>query len=188
MIEQAEVAKADEIVPGEDAPYGTGASNVNGNAIDRNHLLDDIGWRILEELQADARLSFAELGRRVHLSTPAVSERVRRMEEAGIIAGYHARIDPAAVGLAIRAMVRIKANRMSYERVRHAVQDVPEVVECHHLTGADDLLLTVLVRSVEHLEAVLDRMRPYGDHVTSIVLSSPIPRRPIIRELTGDGE
>jgi Lrp/AsnC family leucine-responsive transcriptional regulator len=145
----------------------------------RRKLLDEIGWRILDELQRDARLSFAELGRRVHLSTPAVAERVRRMEDAGIITGYHAMVNPAALGLAIRAIVRLKANQQNYERVRSAVVEIPEVIECHHVTGADDLVMSVLVQSVGHLEAVLDRLRPFGDHVTSIVLSSPVSSRPV---------
>ncbi len=148
-------------------------------AAENQRLLDQIGWKIIGELQRDARLSFAELGRRVHLSTPAVAERVRRMEDAGIITGYHATIDPAAVGLPIRAIIRMKANLQSYERVRSSVAEIPEVVECHHVTGSDDLVMTVLVRSVEHLEAVLDCLRPFGDHVTSIVLSSPVQARPI---------
>lgn len=148
-------------------------------ARDQGRLLDEIGLRILDELQRDARLSYAELGRRVHLSTPAVAERVRRMEEAGIITGYHAAVNPAALGLPIRAVIRVRASMRSYEQVRNAVIDFPEVVEAHHLTGADDLLLTVLVCSVDHLESVLDRLRPFGDHVTSLVLSSPVERRPI---------
>jgi Lrp/AsnC family leucine-responsive transcriptional regulator len=146
---------------------------------EQGRLLDDIGRRIIAELQRDARLSYAALGRRVHLSTPAVAERVRRMEEAGIITGYHAAINPAAVGLPIRAIIRLKANLQSYERVRLAIADIPEVIECHHVTGSDDLVMTVLVCSVEHLEAVLDRLRPFGDHVTSLVLSSPVQRRSI---------
>ena len=145
----------------------------------RVHLLDEVGRRILDELQADARLSFAELGRRVHLSTPAVAERVRRMEDAGIITGYHARIDPAAVGLPIRAILRVKANRMSYDRARSVVAGIPEAVECHHVTGADDLVVKVAVQSVEHLEAILDILRPIGDHVTSIILSTPFEMRPL---------
>ncbi|HLT21538.1 MAG TPA: Lrp/AsnC family transcriptional regulator [Thermomicrobiales bacterium] len=143
-------------------------------------LLDAVGRRILEELQRDARLSYAELGRRVHLSTPAVAERVRRMEEAGIITGYHAAVNPAALGLPIRAIIRVRASLRSYDQVRRAVTEFPEVIEAHHLTGADDLLLTVLVCSVDHLESVLDRLRPLGDHVTSLVLSSPVERRPIV--------
>ena len=142
-------------------------------------LLDEIGWRILDELQADARLSFAELGRRVHLSTPAVAERVRKMEEAGIITGYHARIDLAKVGLPIQAIIRVKANRMSYERARSVVSGVAEAIECHHVTGADDLMVKVAVQSVGHLECVLDALRPIGDHVTSIVLSTPFELRPV---------
>lgn len=152
---------------------------MNDRARDTGRLLDEIGWRMLEELQADARLSFAELGRRVHLSTPAVAERVRRMEEAGIITGYHARIDLAAVGLPIRAIIRVKTNRMSYERARALVAGIPEAIECHHVTGADDLVMQVAVRSVEHLEAILDRLRPIGDHVTSIILSTPFELRAV---------
>lgn len=150
-------------------------TNITGHG----HLLDDIGWRILAALQADGRVSFAELGRRVHLSTPAVAERVRKMEDAGIIAGYHARIDFAAVGLPIRAIVRVKTNRLSYERAKTLVARTPEAVACHHLTGADDLIIEVAVRSVAHLEDVLDDLRPIGDHVTSIILSTPFEMRPV---------
>jgi Lrp/AsnC family leucine-responsive transcriptional regulator len=149
--------------------------------VKHNHLLDDIGWRILDELQADGRLSFTELGRRVHLSTPAVAERVRKMEDCGIITGYHARIDLSAVGLPIRAIVRVKTNRLSYERARSVVAEIEEVVACHHVTGADDLVMEVGVRSVAHLEDVLDTLRPIGDHVTSIILSTPFESRPISR-------
>ena len=145
----------------------------------RDHLLDDIGWRILDELQADARLSFAELGRRVHLSTPAVAEPVRKMEDAGIITGYHARIDPAAVGLPIRAILRVRTNRMSHDRARSVVAEISEAIECHHVTGADDLVIKVAVQTVEHLEAILDSLRPIGDHVTSIILSTPFEMRPL---------
>lgn len=153
----------------------------------RDRLLDETGWRILDELQRDGRISFAELGRRVHLSTPAVAERVRRMEEAGIITGYRAVVNPAALGLPIRAVIRVRANLQSYERARQTVMTMPEVVEAHHLTGADDLLLTVLVCSVDHLETVLDRLRPFGDHVTSLILSSPVNWRPVAPAAYGEG-
>ncbi len=143
-------------------------------------LLDPIGWRILAELQADGRLSFAELGRRVHLSTPAVAERVRRMEDAGIIAGYHAHVNLAAVGLPIRAIIRVKTNRMSYERALDLAQRHTEVLACHHVTGPDDLVLHVAVQSVGHLETLLDSIRPIGDHMTSIVLSTPFELRAIV--------
>ena len=146
---------------------------------DQGRLLDEIGWRILDELQADARLSFAELGRRVHLSTPAVAERVRKMEDAGIITGYHAHIDLATVGLPIQAVIRVRANRMNYERAKAVVAGIPEALECHHVTGADDLVMKVAVQSVGHLERVLDTLRPIGDHVTSIVLSTPFELWPV---------
>src|SRR5690606_42076999 len=97
-------------------------------------LLDAVGRRILEELQRDARLSYAELGRRVHLSTPAVAERVRRMEEAGIITGYHAAVNPAALGLPIRAILRVRARPRRYEQVRRAGTPVPRGLRDHDLT------------------------------------------------------
>lgn len=153
----------------------------------RAKLLDDIGWRILEELQQDGRLSYAEIGRRVGLSTPAAAERVRRMEEWGIITGYRATVNPEAVGLPLQAIVRLRANQLPYERARDLVGTICEVLECHHVTGGDDLVMAVAVSSVKHLEAVLDRIRPVGDHVTSIVLSTPVPRRGLARP-EGAGE
>lgn len=147
----------------------------------RARLLDEIGWRIVDELQCDGRLSYAEIGRRVGLSTPAAAERVRRMEEAGIITGYRATVDPEAVGLPLRAIVRLRANQMPYERARHLVGSIDEVLECHHVTGGDDLVMTVAVSSVRHLETVLDKIRPIGDHVTSIILSTPVAPRGLSR-------
>lgn len=147
----------------------------------RARLLDDIGWRILDELQRDGRLSYAEVGRRVGLSTPAAAERVRRMEETGIITGYRATVDPEAVGRPLRAIVRVRANQLPYERARDLVCAIDEVLECHHVTGGDDLVMTVAVSSVKHLEAVLDKIRPIGDHVTSVILSTLVPLRGLSR-------
>jgi Lrp/AsnC family leucine-responsive transcriptional regulator len=142
-------------------------------------LLDQIGWKLLHELQRNGRLSYAELGRRVGLTTPAVVERVRRMEEAGIIIGYHADIDPLKVGMPITAFIRMSVVGDVFNKITALVKTLPEVVECHRGTGADSFIMKVHVRSVEHLESLIDRLTPCGTTSTSIVLSSPVERREI---------
>jgi Lrp/AsnC family transcriptional regulator, leucine-responsive regulatory protein len=139
--------------------------------------LDPIGWRILQELQKNARISFSELGRRVGLSVPAVTERVRKMEEAGIITGYRAEVDLAKVGLTINAFIRMSVVGDVFTRITSAVKGMPEVLECHRGTGADSFIMKVAVSSVAHLESLIDRLTPYGTTSTSIVLSSPVPKR-----------
>jgi len=142
-------------------------------------LMDRIGWRLLHELQVNGRLSYAELGRRVGLTTPAVVERVKRMEEAGIILGYHADVDPTKVGLPITAFIRISVVGDVFAKITTVVGNSPEVVECHRGTGADSFIMKVHVHSVEHLESLIDRLTPYGTTSTSIVLSSPVDQREI---------
>ncbi len=144
-------------------------------------LLDQIGWKLLQELQINGRLSYAELGRRVGLTTPAVVERVKRMEEAGIIVGYHADIDPMKVGMPITAFIRMSVVGDVFTRITAVVKNSPEVVECHRGTGADSFIMKVHVRSVEHLEGLIDRLTPFGTTSTSIVLSSPVEKRAINR-------
>lgn len=138
------------------------------------HLLDDIGWKILTELQQNARTPFAELGRVVGLSTPAVTERVHKMEEAGIIVGYRAQIDPAKVGLAILAFVNVKVGGENLVRFMELAATHPEVLECHRVTGAESFLLKVAVADVSHLERLLDALMPYVATTTSMVLSTAL--------------
>ena len=145
-------------------------------------LLDDVGWKILAELQDNARVSFAELGRRVGLSAPAVTERVRKLEDAGIITGYHAAINLEKIGLPITAMVRIGNPGKKSPEVSRLAEAMPEVLECHRITGQEGFILRVSVPSVHLLEDLLDRFEPYGATTTSLVLSSPVPRRTIERE------
>lgn len=146
-------------------------------------LLDDIGWHLLEELQEDARMTYAELGRRVGLSTPAVMERVRKMEDAGIITGYRAEVNPEKVGFQVTAFIRIGLAHQVLPRMESLFKDIPEIVECHRVTGDDSLILKIHVTSISHLEQVIHRITPYGMPATSIVLSSPIQHRRIERKM-----
>jgi Lrp/AsnC family transcriptional regulator, leucine-responsive regulatory protein len=141
-------------------------------------LLDGTGWQILQALQQNARLSYSELGQRVGLSSPAVAERVRRMEDAGIISGYHAEINVAKIGFPITAVIRMSPSPGERcTRFTASIQEIPEVLECHRVTGSDSLVMKVVASSVEHLEALIDQLSAHGQLTTSIVLSSPVTRR-----------
>jgi Lrp/AsnC family leucine-responsive transcriptional regulator len=146
-------------------------------------LLDATGWQILEALQEDARISFTELGKRVGMSPPAVAERVRRLEEAGIITGYGAQVNLAKVGLPITAIVRLTATDDCQKVGLEIVKDIPEVFECHRLTGADDYILKVATTSISGLEDLIDRIAGYGSCITSLVLSSPLTGRILRKDL-----
>lgn len=146
--------------------------------------LDELSWKILAALQEDARLSFAALGRQVGLSPPAVAERVQKMEDAGIILGYQARIDPAHIGLTVQAIVHMQVPRMHYEKVVSVLGTFPEVQVCHRTTGKHALILRIAVTSMLHLEAFLDRLMHYGEPETAMILSTPISNRPFQRAHT----
>lgn len=140
--------------------------------------IDDISWQILCALQENARLTYTELGRRVGLTSPAVAERVRRLEEMGVITGYRAEIDASKVGLPLTAFVRIAtAGEGKYDQVLNVLRDRREVMECHRVTGSDSYFVKIIVSSVEHLQDFLERLVPYGQPTTSIVLSSPVKHR-----------
>lgn len=136
--------------------------------------IDDIDCAILAELQANARIAFAELGRRVGLSTPAVIERVRRLEESHVIQGYRAVVDPAKVGLPVRAFIKVTVAGDKLVKFAAIVQNLPEVLECHRVTGAESFMVQVAVRDVRHMEQVIDSMMPYVATNTSMVLASPV--------------
>ena len=145
--------------------------------------LDALDWSILEELQENARLSYAEIGRRVGLSAPAVTERVRSLEESGVIAGYGARVRPERMGLPVSAFIRMQLRAGRLEEVVERVRSHEAVSECHRVTGDDDLIMRVRASSVNRLEQHLDEFLGYGRLTTSIVLSSSVEERPI-REQT----
>jgi Lrp/AsnC family leucine-responsive transcriptional regulator len=143
-----------------------------------NGLLDRLNVRLLAELRRDPRLTMAELGRRVGMSSPAVTERVRRLEEAGVIAGYRLEINPAALGLPIAAYIRVRPSPGQLGRVAELAQRTPEVVECHRITGEDCFILKVHIPAVDQLDRILDRFLLYGATTTSLIQSSPVPLRP----------
>jgi Lrp/AsnC family leucine-responsive transcriptional regulator len=139
--------------------------------------LDRINIRILEELRRDPRLTMTELGRRVGMSSPAVTERVRRLEETGVIRGYRLDLDPAALGLQLTAYIRIRPDPGQLPRVAELARGIPEVVECHRITGEDCFILKVHFPAIDQLDRVLDRFLVYGTTTTSIVQSTPVPLR-----------
>jgi len=142
--------------------------------------IDDIDCAILAELQANARIPFAELGRRVGLSTPAVIERVHRLEEREVITGYRALVDPAKVGLPVRAFVKVTVAGDKLTKFSALVRKLPEVVQCHRVTGAESFMVQVAVRDVRHMEEVIDSMMPYVATNTSMILASPVPWNSIL--------
>ena len=140
-------------------------------------LLDALNRSLLTELTADARLSLAELGRRVGLSSPAVAERLQRLQEGGVVRGYRVDIDPRALGYALAVVLRIRPEARHLGTVAERARESAEVVECHRITGEDCYFMKLHVRDIEHLEEVIDRFTPYGQTTTSIVQSSPVPTR-----------
>lgn len=143
-------------------------------ASDLQRLLDPINLAILHELQQDARLSYSELGRRVGLSTPAVTERVRRLEDAGIITGYGVRLDPARLGYEITALIEVAAPPTRYHQVVEFARGKLEVRECYFVTGESSFVARVVARSIAHLQALIQQMSVFGSTRTSVVLSTPV--------------
>jgi Lrp/AsnC family leucine-responsive transcriptional regulator len=148
---------------------------------DRNtyeaNLLDQTNLRLLEELRSDGRIGMAELGRRIGMSAPAVAERVQRLERAGVIAGYHAEVDPEALGFPIAAVVRVRPAPGQLPRIAEIARETPAVAECYRITGEDCYLLKLYLRSIDELETALDLFTPHGLTTTSIIHSAPVPRR-----------
>jgi len=139
--------------------------------------MDSTMWRLLKLLQENARLSLRQLGESIGLTAPAVTERVRRLEDAGIIKGYYADIDLPKVGLPIMAFVHLTANSAQSTAIRKAVHDLPEVMECYCVTGIESYILKVACASVPHLEHFLLDLKDYGDVRTSLILSTQVSRR-----------
>jgi Lrp/AsnC family leucine-responsive transcriptional regulator len=141
--------------------------------------VDSIDWRILAELQADARLSQNEISRRVNLSAPAVAERVRRLAEAGVLRGYAARVDPYALGRAVQAFVQLDCYGPKCILNDQAVHGWPEVLEVHRVTGDACSMVRIAVADMAGFEKLIDRLGRYGKPTSSMVLSSPLSWKPV---------
>jgi Lrp/AsnC family leucine-responsive transcriptional regulator len=140
-------------------------------------LLDDVNRRLLAHLQQDPRLTMSALARLVGMSSPAVTERVQRLERAGVIRGYRLDVDPAALGLPVTAWVRVRPGPRQLTKIPDLAAGLPNVSECHRITGEDCFLIKLHAATIESLTETLDKILLYGQTVTSIVHSSPVPPR-----------
>ncbi len=136
--------------------------------------MDQIDLAILSELQRDARISTSALARRVGRSAPAVAERVRKLEEAGIITGYRAEINLAALGFSVIALIELTTTPAHYDDVNRYAARAPEVRECHFVTGGSSFIIRVVARSIDNLRLVIERLSAFGATRTSVALASPI--------------
>lgn len=142
--------------------------------------LDQIDCAILEHLQGNARISFAELGRRVGLSTPAVIERVRQLEDAEVILGYRAEFDYAKVGLPVSGFIKVTVAGDKLFSFGAVAEKVPEITECHRVTGAESYIVRFAVEDLGHMERVIDSLMPYVSTITSLIITSPIRARGVV--------
>ncbi|AXK33772.1 Lrp/AsnC family transcriptional regulator [Streptomyces armeniacus] len=140
---------------------------------------DAVDWRILDVLQREGRATYAELARAVGMSASAVTERVRRLEESGAITGYSAVVDPERLGRPVLAFVRLRHPHGDHKPLHDLLDSTPEILEAHHITGDDCFVMKVSARSMRHLEEVSGRIGSLGPVTTSVVYSSPLPRRPL---------
>ncbi|WP_374349006.1 Lrp/AsnC family transcriptional regulator [Chitinimonas sp.] len=139
--------------------------------------LDSKDWRLLAALQADARAPLKTLAADIGLSLAATAERIKRLEADGVITGYHTDIDLQAAGYPIMALVAITSAQPHKEQLLNTLGRMTEVLECHHVTGADSYMITMVAKSIAHLEQLVGSINAYGETRSSIVMSSPIPRR-----------
>jgi Lrp/AsnC family leucine-responsive transcriptional regulator len=159
-------------------------------AFESKAALDPKDWQILELLQKDARIGYAELGRQVGLSAPATAERVKRLEDAGVIRSYRAQVDPQKLGYAIEAVIRLRCDGSACSSIGAAVAEIPEILDYRRLAGEDSGSLRVIAMSVSHLEAVLDRIvsfHPSISTTTLVVLQTPYTNRPLSRTMWVNG-
>jgi len=143
----------------------------------QNEVLDAKNIELLRLLQEDPRQPIAELARRVGMSGPAVRERVQRLEEAGVIRGYRLDIEPRAIGLPVAAIIRVRPAPGQLQRVAELAREMPNVTECHRVTGEDCFIVKVHLEAIDSLDRVLDRFLAFGTTTTSIIQSSPVPMR-----------
>jgi len=144
--------------------------------------LDKKDWIIIQLVQSDARVSFAEIGRRTGLSPPAAAERLRRLEDAGVIRGYRAKIDPGRLGLGMVAIIEMRVNRADYQRFQKAIQKLAWILECYHVAGRISFYLKAAVPDVAGLELLIGHLSQFGETATSLVLSTIVEQREFCHE------
>jgi Lrp/AsnC family leucine-responsive transcriptional regulator len=142
--------------------------------------MDTTDLRILKILQNDGRISMKELGQRVNLTSPAVSERVKRLEENGVIEGYTAIVNPKKLNLYVEAIVHVGMKVSAHARFKKFTSEEPSIIECHHVTGEDCMTVRVVCKNTHELESILDKIQAIGSTKTSIILSSPLKRKAIL--------
>ena len=142
--------------------------------------MDSTDIRILKILQQEARISMKELGLRVNLTSPAVSERIKRLEESGVIEGYAAIVNHKKLKLHVEAIVHVSMKVSAHERFKKLAMEEREIIECHHVTGEDCRTVKVVCEDTHRLEEILDKIQAIGDTKTAIILSSPLKRKAII--------
>ena len=148
-------------------------------------MMDELDWKVLSLLQQHGRMTYTELARQVHLSVPAVTERVKRLEETGVIEGYVARVNPAAVGYPVSALVGITVPQPAKAKFLKLLDSISEVLECHHVTGADSYVMRLVAVGMADLERLIERINLYGETRTSIVMSTPLAARALGRPHVG---
>ena len=145
-------------------------------------------FHIVKLLVSNARLSFNALAKRVDLSPPAVAERVRRLENTGVLLGYHAKLERSAVGLPITAFVRLSCKGAKFQAVTRLALELPQVLECHHITGEACFLIKLAAPSIAELKILIERFREYGEADSSVVLSSVVEQKPVFGVQEGKWE
>ena len=145
----------------------------------KNSQIDGVNVKILRELQGDPRLTMSELARRVGMSSPAVTERLRQLEDTGVIRGYRVDVNPAALGLPIAAYIRIRPNPGQLSKIAELARRTPQIEECHRVTGEDCFILKAHIPAIDQLDRILDIFLAYGATTTSIIQSSPVEPRPL---------
>ncbi|MEI6802221.1 MAG: Lrp/AsnC family transcriptional regulator [Burkholderiales bacterium] len=139
--------------------------------------LDKKAWALLDALQADGRQPLKALAEVAGLSLPATAERLKRLEEEGVITGVHAEVSPEAAGYGVKAIIGINALQPAKKQLIEKLGTMPEVLECHHVSGADSYLITLVAINLKHMEDLIASINVYGETRTSIVFSTPISRR-----------
>ena len=146
--------------------------------------IDELNWAILTRLQENARYSFAEIGREIGLSSPAVAERVKKMEDAGVIKGYKTEISYNKTGHQLKAVITLRAFMGRLKPFLEKVKEFPEVINCYRITGNENIIMEVILRDQSHLEELIDKLITYGETKTHIVLSQVVAFAPINKNNT----